>query len=235
MPTAFYRTIKAHAYEQSSTEALLKFTYALQPQYLVFALASGVFPVFCETLLYRYPSSSMTCLQGLLTDSSIPGLFFTIYGYMLYGCLCDMEEQRRQERLVLAQGTAADPLSQQIDDLKDHVRQRVPFEVTPPQQQEHTETVATNVRRDNLFQKTQDMFRNIVKSGRSMFMRDVDAGTTALWESESNPEQQVIAHYLDLVMFQTALNTGGPHWFVSMIVREVLEAGKCGGAVRAGN
>ncbi len=68
-----------------------------------------------------------------------------------------------------------------------------------------------------------------------MFMSDVDANTGSLWDSNHNmSDQQVVSHYLDMVLFETALEIGGGHWFVSMIVDEVLEAGKSGGAVRAG-
>jgi hypothetical protein len=78
------------------------------------------------------------------------------------------------------------------------------------------------------------MFMYIVKSGRAKYMSDVDADPNTLWDTNTDSKQQVVSHYLDMVLFETVLEIGGGHWFVGMIVDQVLEAGKSGGAVRAG-
>lgn len=79
-----------------------------------------------------------------------------------------------------------------------------------------------------LFYRTQAMFHNIVKSGRSKFMRD------QMWDEESEGEWPTMQHFFDVDMCRMALEFGGARWFVGMIVEEVLEAGKRGGAIRAG-
>ncbi|RUO95698.1 hypothetical protein BC936DRAFT_143419, partial [Jimgerdemannia flammicorona] len=78
-----------------------------------------------------------------------------------------------------------------------------------------------------LFYRTQAMFHNIAKSGRSKFMRDY------MWDEEAEGDWPTMQHFLDVDMCKMALEFGGARWFVSMIVEEVLEAGKSGGAIRA--
>lgn len=96
-------------------------------------------------------------------------------------------------------------------------------------------SISNGVNRNTLFEKTRSMFRYIVKSGRSMYMNDVDGDIKTLWEpTDAKLPKQIVSHYLDMVLFQTALKMGGIHWFLLMIVDEVLEAGKSGGAIRAG-
>ncbi|RCH87752.1 hypothetical protein CU098_002154, partial [Rhizopus stolonifer] len=112
------------------------------------------------------------------------------------------------------------PVLSTLESLLSYRQQETPFLTKEEQEQNEAEMQQI---------KTQMMFRYIVKSGRSMFMSDVDA--SLLWSASMS--EQTVSHYLDMVLFEIALEVGGGHWFVSMLVAEVLEAGKSGGAVRA--
>lgn len=217
-------------------ESLADAVSLFQKPFLSFALIPCSIEVFCEQLQGPSSQFAIQCLERLLVYGYPPKEIVQICGKDILASLGGLAEQKRQERLVLQPNdvvaTENEQAHERLAQLQKSVRQILGLE-EEGNQMRHTETITTNVTSDNLFAKTREMFRSAVKSGRSMFMRDVDADTVALWDPSKAPKQS-ITHYLDFVMFQVALDVGGQHWFISMIVDEVLEAGKSGGAVRAG-
>ncbi|KAI9276229.1 hypothetical protein BY458DRAFT_532811 [Sporodiniella umbellata] len=176
----------------------------------------------CEELLHGKADTALGCLQTYLKTPN-PSVLGTLRSFMAY---------REQESAFMNK----EGLEQNEYEIKQTLK-LIDFNTQDTVQSDscqlHPETVTTGITPDTLFEKTQMMFRYIVKSGRSMFMSDVDANINSLWNKSSASYTHVISHYLDMVLFETALEIGGGHWFVSMIVSEVLEAGKSGGAVRA--
>lgn len=243
-PTLIWRIILLHDRGLVETGRVLDIMTYFQEKFLSFSLLPGVIVLLCEALLGASASIALSCLHQLFMTGKPREELFMICGSFVLGSLKNAAELKRQELVVKYRtanlsrlgGKIAETAAQfdaQVQQLQKHIKDKLGIEERDEQTQHHTETVSTNVTSDNFFRKAQEMFRYIVKSGRSMFMRDVDADTVALWDPSKAPKQ-TITHYLDMVLFQVALDVGGPHWFVSMIVDEVLEAGKSGGAVRAG-
>ena len=221
---------------QLEASALLGIISYFQEKFLSFTLFPGIISVLCGDVLARNASIAIMCLHQLLMSGNPPDMLLQICGSSILGALISLSEQRTQEHMVAGippNDRNNNEMEVQLNVLQQYIKTNLGIEEKNEQRQHHTETISTSVTCNNLSQKAQDMFRYIVKSGRSMFMRDVDADIVALWDASKAPKQ-VITHYLDMVMFQTALEMGGSHWFVDMIVSEVLEAGKSGGAVRAG-
>ncbi|KAI9321329.1 hypothetical protein BX666DRAFT_2023471 [Dichotomocladium elegans] len=237
-PTLFAQAVLVHENGHIDINALLGIVSYFQECFLSFTLFSGPLTYLCDDLLWRNPSVAILCLRQLLVDGQPPNTLLQISGNYILEALMGLSEQLRQESIICTSRANGKghaqilALEEQLQSLRLHVKSKLRIERKSERKQHHTETVSTGVTCRNLSQKTQDMFRYIVKSGRSMFMRDVDADIVALWDSSKAPKS-VIVHYLDMVMFQTALDMGGPHWFVSMITSEVLEAGRSGGAIRA--
>ncbi|KAI9022808.1 hypothetical protein CLU79DRAFT_750830 [Phycomyces nitens] len=226
-PTVIKRVMLSFEEEEMGVSLLPDVLGYLQEPYLHFTLGPMIL-LLCDELLTAHCRTALMCLERLLIEGNLPELLVRQCGGAILGSLegieetednsdYEAEENKRKRARVERIKTRVEAMME-IEDNEDRL---------PP-----TETVTTRVTRRSLFSKTQEMFRAIVKGGRSMFMRDMDADTHALWD-QSKGSTQMVAHYLDMVLFQTALEMGGPRWFISMIVQEVLEAGKSGGAVRA--
>ncbi|KAI9269176.1 mediator complex subunit Med5-domain-containing protein [Phascolomyces articulosus] len=237
-PTLLHRTVLVYENGQLEASALLGIISYFQEKFLSFTLFPGIVSVLCGDVLARNASIAIMCLHQLLMSGNPPDMLLQICGSSILGALISLADQRKQERVVNSNMMSLNDRNEnnefegQLNVLQQYIKTNLGIEEKNEQRQHHTETISTGVTCDNLSRKAQAMFRYIVKSGRSMFMRDVDADIVALWDASKAPKQ-VITHYLDMVMFQTALDMGGPHWFVDMIANEVLEAGKSGGAVRA--
>ncbi|KAI9493318.1 mediator complex subunit Med5-domain-containing protein [Zychaea mexicana] len=243
-PTLLQRSILVYENGQIDNDTLLGIISYFQEKFLNFTLFPGIVSMLCDDVLAHNVSIAIMCLHQLLMSGNPPDMLLQLCGSSILGALLSLAEQRKQERIVAglpahheSSNSNNDSNNEsgweaQLNILQNHIKTNLGIEETNEQRQHHTETISTRVTCDNLSRKAQEMFRYIVKSGRSMFMRDVDADVVALWDASKAPKQ-VITHYLDMVMFQTVLDIGGPHWFVDMIVNEVLEAGKSGGAVRA--
>ncbi|KAI8143419.1 hypothetical protein BJV82DRAFT_610346 [Fennellomyces sp. T-0311] len=233
-PTLLHRTILVHDNNHLEISALLGIISYFQEKFLSFTLFPGIISLLCDDILARNAPVAVMCLHQLLMCGNPPDMLIQICGSYILGALISLAEQRKQECVVAGMSLRDNnhETEEQLRVLQQYIKTNLGIEEKTEQRQHHTETISTSVTCDNLSQKAREMFRYIVKSGRSMFMRDVDADIVALWDSSKAPKQ-VITHYLDMVMFQAALSMGGPHWFVDMIVSEVLEAGKSGGAVRA--
>lgn len=216
-------------------ESLADAISLFQKRFLSFALVPCSIKVFCEQLQGPSWQFAIQCLERFLVYGYPPKEIIQICGKDILASLGGLAERKRQERLIFQPNeviaSEIDQAQERLAKLQTSIMQILSLE-EENNQMRHTETITTNVTSDNLFAKTREMFRSAVKSGRSMFMRDVNADTVALWDPSEAPKQS-ITHYLDFVMFRVALDIGGPHWFISMIVDEVLEAGKSGGAVRA--
>ncbi|KAI7883594.1 hypothetical protein K492DRAFT_143702 [Lichtheimia hyalospora FSU 10163] len=237
-PTLIARAILVYENGHLGEDTLMGIVSYFQESFLNFTLCPITIMYLCDHVLMRNPSVGVKCLHQLLMQGRPPHALMQISGSNILGALMGLSEQLKQERIVRPASVAEKgqeaimALDELITQLQAHIKNKLGIEEKSEQKQHHTETVSTGVTCDNLAYKAQEMFRYIVKSGRSMFMRDVDADVVALWDPCKAPKS-VIVHYLDMVMFQMALNMGGPHWFVNMIVEQVLEAGKSGGAVRA--
>ncbi|KAG0167921.1 mediator complex subunit [Apophysomyces sp. BC1015] len=228
IPTLIQRTMLAYQTGHLDSGILLGVLSYFQETFLHFTLVPGIIMTICDTLLTQNSSVAIMCLEHFLVDNQMPNVLVRLCGTYVLRTLASLTEQKRQQRLANHDDERNDVPEEKIARLRNCVKTMLQME----EDQVLTEMVTTGVNRNTLFQKAQEMFRYIVKSGRSMFMRDVDADPIALWDQSKVPKG-VLAHYLDMVMFQTALDVGGPHWFIGMIVDQVLEAGKSGGAVRA--
>lgn len=202
-------------------------------RFLHLLLIPGVTSTLCEALLNREDGSTvLMCMAHLFLHPSFHGNAIQLCGPQVLDSLYAYMERQRQYRNL-------DPSTHQQQQQQETNEQRIKdlerFFITKldlDRQQIGSPETSTVVTRRTLMEQTQAMFHHIVKSGRCMHMADGD--TKALWDPVADPPKQVVSHFLDLALFQAALQTGGQHWFISMIVDEVLEAGKSGGAVRAG-
>ncbi|KAI8879169.1 hypothetical protein K501DRAFT_336268 [Backusella circina FSU 941] len=227
VPTLLHRCILLYSaghMEQDAFDGLMSY---FEKKFLNFALPS-VISTLCDELNYDgHTAIAFNALyQIIMSESSQPH----VSQNSVLGALESLVEMKQQEALFYNDEQVDPQLMQRINDLRAHILNNNQ-QLDSKSEMLHTETVSTGVTPTTLFEKAELMFRYIVKSGRSMFMIDVDADTSALWDNV--PKQQVVSHYLDMVLFETALSIGGGHWFVNMIVDQVLEAGKSGGAVRA--
>lgn len=220
VPTIIQRGILLYSSQQMDKDVFFGMLSYFQNRFLNFTLSS-ICLLLCEELLGAHPEIALECLcQLIMSDTPLPRDFNL---HPVLGSLESMIQYReQQESTALVAG---------MNDLKVYISKMT--KLTEDHTSVHVETVTTDVTPSTLFEKASLMFKYIVKSGRSMFMSDVDADTHSLWDAETS-KTQVVSHYLDMVLFETALEIGGAHWFVDMIVEQVLEAGKSGGAVRAG-
>ncbi|ORE09371.1 hypothetical protein BCV72DRAFT_254833 [Rhizopus microsporus var. microsporus] len=232
-PTIIHRCILLYAQGQIQNDTLMGMISYFQKSFLDFTQMS-ILTTLCDELLNGESNIALACLRLFIT-SNIP-LSRQTNLHPILGSLESLLEYKRQEAPFLRKEQLEENeiLIKEVSELVNYILKNFKIEKPAAEDQFHTETVTTAVTPDMLFEKAQMMFRYIVKSGRSMFMSDVDANTNRLWDNKpTTADQHVVSHYLDMVLFETALEIGGSHWFVTMIVSEVLEAGKSGGAVRA--
>lgn len=235
VPTIIQRCIILYSAQQMETESFTGMISYFQKKFLDFTL-SGIILIVCEELLSGQSGIALTCLcQLIMSDIALPR---EISLHPVLGSLESLLEFKRQESVFLTKEEEEKNvvLAKGMSELTQFIMTNNKMDkLTEDHSMLHTETVTTNVTPNTLFEKAELMFKYIVKSGRSMFMSDVDADPNTLWDKNDSSKQQVVSHYLDMSLFETVLEIGGGHWFVSMIVEQVLEAGKSGGAVRAGN
>ncbi|ORX50217.1 hypothetical protein DM01DRAFT_1409206 [Hesseltinella vesiculosa] len=234
VPTMVHRLIVVYDAGGMELETLTGILSYFKRRFLQFTLMPCVIKVLCDELFSR-AATAITCLTCLYTNPKLPDVCIALSANMVLGSLRAWKEQQRQW-MQLHRPTSADTLQhlqqlqQQVIDL-DHLLVST-LDLDDDDHLSFPETISSGVTRRNLVDKTHKMLLYIVKSGRSMYMNDVDGDAKILWDQDDN-KKQVVAHYLDMVMFQTALKMGGTHWFVNMMVDTVLESGKSGGAVRA--
>ncbi|KAL0077897.1 hypothetical protein J3Q64DRAFT_1852157 [Phycomyces blakesleeanus] len=229
-PTIIKRVMMSFEEDEMGVSLLPSVLDYLQEPYLHFTLGP-ILMLLCDELMSTQYRTALMCLDRLIIEGNLPELLVRQCGGVILGSLESIAGENQTYNNGENDAEENERKRARMNRIKTRVESIMEIEDSdarfPP-----TETVTTRVTRHSLFSKTQEMFRAIVKGGRSMFMRDMDADTHALWD-QSKGTTQMVAHYLDMVLFQTALEMGGPRWFISMIVQEVLEAGKSGGAVRA--
>ena len=234
VPTIIQRSILLYASDQMEKDAFTGMISYFQKPFLDFTL-SGIILILCEELLSGQSAIALACLRQLImSDISLPR---EISLHPVLGSLESLIEYKRQESAFLTKEEEERnvELAKAMSELLLFITNNNKMDkLTEDHSALHTETVSTGVTPNTLFEKAETMFMYIVKSGRDKFMSDVDADPNTLWDTDAGSKQQVVSHYLDMVLFETALEIGGGHWFVGMIVDQVLEAGKSGGAVRAG-
>ncbi|ORZ17104.1 mediator complex subunit Med5-domain-containing protein [Absidia repens] len=211
-------------------------------RFLQFLLVAGVTQKLCDELLTGNPSTALTCISHLFLNQLLPDALLGLCANTIFGSLRAWAECQRQYKIlgssdITKQHTQQQQQQQQADDdqataIENYFIFKLDLDkehITSP------ETSSIAVTRRTLPEKAREMFRFIVKSGRSMYMNEVDVDAKKAWEPVLNSPRakQVVSHYLDLTLFQAALKMTGMHWFLNMIVDEVLEAGKSGGTVRA--
>ncbi|KAI8986509.1 mediator complex subunit Med5-domain-containing protein [Pilobolus umbonatus] len=232
IPTVIQRAMLFYGNGQIDNDAFNDMLTYLQKPFLNFTLPT-VIPFLCEELLSGQPTVALTCLcQIIMYEPLLPR---HINFHSILGSLESVSEMKRQEGAFLTDEMSKKQnreFMEQLTELQSFLFSSNKINRSIDDKMSHAETITTGITPATLFDKTTTMFKYIVKSGRSLFMSDVDADTTSLWK-KSATKQQVVSHYLDMVLFQTALSIGGGHWFVNMITEQVLEAGKSGGAVRA--
>ncbi|KAI8073317.1 mediator complex subunit Med5-domain-containing protein [Gongronella butleri] len=240
VPTMVYRLIMIYDAGNLELETFTGILSYFKRRFLQFTLVPCVTKVLCDEL-FTHTATAITCLTRLFTNPQLPDVRIALSANMVLGSLRAWKEQQRQfihlqKQRQQGNNGAADTLLQHVQQLQDQVGELEQLLVKvlaldDDERLSFPETITSGVTRRNLVEKSNKMFRYIVKSGRSMYMNDVDGDAKTLWHNDN--KKQVMAHYLDMVMFQAALKMGGTHWFVGMIVDAVLEAGKSGGAVRA--
>lgn len=234
VPTIIQRFITFYSCNQITNVTFTGMISYFQKKFLDFTL-SGIILILCEELLGGHSAIALTCLRQLImSDITLPR---EISLHPVLGSLESLLEFKRQESAFLTKEEEEKnvELAKGMSELTQFITTNNRMDkLTEDHSMLHTETVTTNVTPNTLFEKAELMFKYIVKSGRSMFMNDVDADPNTLWDENNSSNQQVVSHYLDMCLFETVLEIGGGHWFISMIVDQVLEAGKSGGAVRAG-
>lgn len=227
------RSILLHANQQMEQDAFIGMISYFQKRFLNFALY-GIFNYLCQELLSGHSAIALDCLcQLIMSDTSLTRDFDL---HSVLGSLESLLEFKRQEAAFAIKNEQESnaKLATDMSKLMQYIHTNDKNKLTEDHSVLFLETVTTGVTPSTLFEKTELMFKYIVKSGRSMFMSDVDADTNPLWDDQPPSKMQMVSHYLDMVLFETALEIGGGHWFVGMIVDQVLEAGRSGGAVRAG-
>ncbi|KAL7319739.1 hypothetical protein PS15m_002837 [Mucor circinelloides] len=232
VPTIMQRSILLHANQQMEQDAFIGMISYFQKRFLNFALY-GIFNYLCQELLSGHSAIALDCLcQLIMSDTSLTRDFDL---HSVLGSLESLLEFKRQEAAFAIKNEQESnaKLATDMSKLMQYIHTNDKNKLTEDHSVLFLETVTTGVTPSTLFEKTELMFKYIVKSGRSMFMSDVDADTNPLWDDQPPSKMQMVSHYLDMVLFETALEIGGGHWFVGMIVDQVLEAGRSGGAVRA--
>ncbi|KAI8329870.1 mediator complex subunit Med5-domain-containing protein [Chlamydoabsidia padenii] len=223
-PTIIDRLLCIYDAGRIETETFNGVLSYFRKRFLHFVLVPGVIHVLCDELLNRNASSALTCLTHLV--SALPDTLIHLCASTVLGSLGVWKESQQQYKKLRV------PTSKDQDQDQEITRLEQCF-ITTLDVGMNNKQPMIGVNRRTLMEKSREMFRYIVKSGRSMYMNNVDGDARNLWAVNGKWPQQVVSHYLDLVMFQSALKMHGARWFICMIVDEVLEAGKSGGAVRA--
>ncbi|KAK4513068.1 uncharacterized protein ATC70_000106 [Mucor velutinosus] len=233
VPTIMQRSILLHVHQHMDQDAFMGLISYFQKRFLNFALY-GVFNYLCQELLSGHSAVALASLRQLIMSDTSLARDFNLHPVL--GSLESLLEFKRQEAAFASKDdeeASNAKLAQDMSELMQYIHNNNNNKLTEDHSVLFLETVTTGVTPSTLFEKAELMFKYIVKSGRSMFMSDVDADTNSLWDDQPPSKMQVVSHYLDMVLFETALEIGGGHWFVGMIVDQVLEAGRSGGAVRA--
>ncbi|KAI8336319.1 hypothetical protein BC941DRAFT_503214 [Chlamydoabsidia padenii] len=249
VPTIIDRLLFIYEVGRMELETLTGVLSYFRRRFLHFTLVPGVTRILCDKLLDGNGSTALECMSHLFLNQSLDDSFVKLCGNQVLGTLRAWMERRKQYTRI--HGTSDNystsykqqqqfTTKEEEDNSNQLVKTLESFFITKldvdnEQYLISPETISSETTRRTLFDKSKEMFRRIVKSGRSMYMNDANGDTNAIWEpmADSKSSNQVVSHFLDLVLFKSALAFGGLHWFIGMIVDEVLEAGKSGGAVRA--
>jgi hypothetical protein len=199
-------------------------------KFLSYVLVPSAVAWLCTELLYKKSVAAITIMRELLESEDIPDIFVLLSANQILGTFTALNINYTAEPSDAHENENSTTNS--LDSYSQDIYRRI---IATCQRQHIRErgSESASIGPDDLFSRTRDMLRYIVKSGRSMYMRDVEADTYASSHPQDNA-QDGQAHYLDMSMFKAALEVGGNRWFLMSIVEEVLEAGQAGGAVRAG-
>ncbi|KAI8987579.1 hypothetical protein BDF20DRAFT_851010 [Mycotypha africana] len=238
-PSIIQRAILLYSNKQMDNDTFVRIISYFQKPVLDFTL-SGIFNILCEELLNGQSAIALLCLRQYIMgcnneNNNCSPLSRDISLHPVLGSLESLLEFKRQEAAFSTTENEEDiQLVKGMSELMQYIHTDNKLDkLTEDHSMMHVETVTTGVIPSTLFEKASTMFRYIVKSGRSLYMGDVDTDTNALWDDQAPTKMQVVSHCLDMTLFETALEIGGGHWFVNMIVDQVLEAGRSGGAARA--
>jgi hypothetical protein len=229
-PTLFERSIYAYEAGEMELQNLLGGFAYFKEKFLSYVLVPSAISWLCTEILYNKSVPAITIIRDLLQSEDIPDIFVLLSASQLLGTFAALDIDFTSNE---AKSSDSDIQTPGKDSLEPQARDIYSRIVASCQRQHIGDREVNATTPDNLFSRTRDMLRYIVKSGRSMYMRDVEADTYAsAHQQDSLPD--VSAHYLDMSMFKAALEIGGKRWFLQSIVEEVLRAGQAGGAVRAG-
>jgi hypothetical protein len=222
-----------YAYEagEMGLQNLLGGIAYFKEKFLSYVLVPSAMSWLCTELLYNKSVAAITIMRELLQSEDIPDIFVLLSASQILSTFDALDIRYRTETEITEDDTQASDVSAITP-----YAQEIYSRISATCQRQHVRERGSEtgiIGPDNLFSRARDMLRYMVKSGRSMYMRDVEADTFASSHPQDNvPDEQ--AHYLDMGVFKAALEIGGNRWFLLSIVEEVLEAGQAGGAVRAG-
>ncbi|KAI9288179.1 mediator complex subunit Med5-domain-containing protein [Umbelopsis sp. AD052] len=229
-PTLFERSMYAYEAGEMGLQNLLGGIAYFKEKFLSYVLAPSAMSWLCTELLYNKSVAAITIMRELLQSEDIPDIFVLLSATQILGTFDALDIHYRTE----AESTEDDTQAADVSAITPYA-QEIYSRISATCQRQHVQERGSEtgiIGPDNLFSRARDMLRYMVKSGRSMYMRDVEADTFASSHPQDNvPDEQ--AHYLDMSIFKAALEIGGNRWFLLSIVEEVLEAGQAGGAVRA--
>jgi hypothetical protein len=229
-PTLFERSIYAYEAGEMELQNLLGGITYFKEKFLSYVLVPSAVAWLCTELLYKKSVAAITIMRELLESEDIPDIFVLLSANQILGTFTALNVNYTAEPSDAHEN--GNSTTNSLDSYSQDIYRRI---IATCQRQHIRErgSESASISPDDLFSRTRDMLRYIVKSGRSMYMRDVEADTYASSHPQDNA-QDGQAHYLDMSMFKAALEVGGNRWFLMSIVEEVLEAGQAGGAVRAG-
>ncbi|KAG2178054.1 hypothetical protein INT43_003307 [Umbelopsis isabellina] len=228
-PTLFERSIYAYEAGEMELQNLLGGFAYFKEKFLSYVLVPSAISWLCTEILYNKSVAAITIVRDLFQCEDIPDIFVLLSASQLLSTFAALDIDYVPQEAISGdsdiQNSGKDSLEPQARDIYSRI-------LASCQRQHIGDREVNAATPDNLFSRTRDMLRYIVKSGRSMYMRDVEADTYAsAHQQDSLPD--ISGHYLDMSMFKAALEIGGKRWFLQSIVEEVLQAGQAGGAVRA--
>ncbi|RUS24835.1 mediator complex subunit Med5-domain-containing protein [Jimgerdemannia flammicorona] len=246
-PILFERSVGAYQAGQIEYETLQGGLDYFQEPFLSYVLVPGVVGWLSEEIVFsgEHSNISQMILRSIVLSDRFPDHMARIVGRQILNALDAVDQLRHQEHIARRRsssimvdndGTGSKPpYSDDLTEARDRIMRCMASTSTVvgggALASHHGERTTTSGHAIHgaatLFYRTQAMFHNIAKSGRSKFMRDY------MWDEEAEGDWPTMQHFLDVDMCKMALEFGGARWFVSMIVEEVLEAGKSGGAIRA--
>ncbi|KAJ2965023.1 hypothetical protein NQZ79_g57 [Umbelopsis isabellina] len=228
-PTLFERSIYAYEAGEMELQNLLGGFAYFKEKFLSYVLVPSAISWLCTEILYNKSVAAITIIRDLLQSEDIPDIFVLLSASQLLSTFAALDIDYAPQE---AKSGDSDIQNSGKDSLEPQARVIYSRILASCQRQHIGDKEVNMATPDNLFSRTRDMLRYIVKSGRSMYMRDVEADTYAsAHQHDSLPDTS--GHYLDMSMFKAALEIGGKRWFLQSIVEEVLQAGQAGGAVRA--